>query len=178
MTYALKIGVTLRKSQIVKGVNLEHIMEGGFMRWIVLVILSGFIVQASQAASLDGLWTGWGEWTFDGSGTSCPTMQLHFKETQHFLERVKGYFDCQVVGLETYPAKWLKRGNTLMIPYQAQGSYNGQQLKIKELYGNEGVSIQTSIQIEGLHMDYKEIWYEADGDVLYEITGRLFKKEK
>lgn len=147
------------------------------MRLYLLGLLFTFISSSASAASLHGIWTGWGEWTYDGSGTSCPTMRLRFKETQNFLERTAGYFDCQVVGLETYPAKWFKRENILMTPTQAQGTYDGNNLKIKEFYG-DGIQIITTIKAEGLHMDYQEIWYQKDGAVLYEINGRLFKKEK
>ncbi len=136
-----------------------------------------FTLQAS-AASIQGIWTGWGEWNYDGSGTGCPTMQLQFKESKSVLERTRGYFDCQVVGLESYPAQWIKRGPLLASEQKVLGSYDGNNLKIKEFYGDEGIYIITSIRAEGLHMDYEEIWYQADGVVLYEILGRLFKKEK
>lgn len=145
---------------------------------ILISIAIALVSSIAPGASLQGLWTGWGEWTYDGSGTDCPIMQIQFSETKKILKRDKGYFDCQVVGLETYPAMWTKRGHFLMFDNKTQGTYDGARLKIRESYGNEGVYIETIIQAEGLHMDYNETWYEANGNTLYEITGRLFKKEK
>lgn len=32
--------------------------------------------------------------------------------------------------------------------------------------------------VDGLHLDYEEIWYEKGDTVLYEIYARMFKKQK
>lgn len=130
--------------------------------------------SANPGNSLAGKWTGWGEWTYQGSGTRCDMMTLTFAEGKDFLERKGGYFDCGVVALASEPARWTKKDGLLLDASGAEaGSYSGGAYTLREAYG-ENVGIVTKIKVSGLHFDYSEVWTEHAGRELYVITGRLF----
>jgi len=126
------------------------------------------------SGGLSGKWTGWGEWTYQGSGTRCDSMALTFEDASGYLDRKGGYFDCGFVALESLPARFTKRGADLLDESGAvAGSYAGGLIKLSEAY-SENVSIFTTIKVDGLHFDYTEIWKEKDGKEIYVIKGRLF----
>jgi hypothetical protein len=130
--------------------------------------------SANPDNSLTGKWTGWGEWTYQGSGTRCDTMWLTFEDGKDALERKGGYFDCGFVALESEPGRWTKKGSVLYDESGAEaGSYEKGLVTLKEAY-SENVDIVTTIKVDGLHFDYSEIWTEKSGKPLYVITGRLF----
>ncbi|MCM2266604.1 MAG: hypothetical protein NDI60_02390 [Elusimicrobiales bacterium] len=129
---------------------------------------------ANPENSLAGKWTGWGEWTYQGSGTRCDVMWLIFEDKKDHLERKDGYFDCGFVGLASEPARWTKQGPLLLDQNGAEaGSYEKGTVVLKEAY-SENVDILTTIKVSGLHFDYSEIWTEKSGRELYVITGRMF----
>lgn len=129
---------------------------------------------ANPANNLTGRWTGWGEWTYQGSGTRCDVMWLAFDDKSDSLERKGGYFDCGFVGLASEPGRWTKRGSALFdAAGNEAGSYAAGAVVLKEAY-SENVDIVTTIKVDGLHFDYSEIWTEKSGRELYVITGRLF----
>lgn len=129
---------------------------------------------ANPSNSLTGKWTGWGEWTYQGSGTRCDVMTLVFEDGGKYLDRKGGYFDCGVVALEAYPARFTKRGSELLDENGAvAGSYANGAVVLKEAY-SENVDILTTIRVDGLHFDYREVWTQKNGRELYVITGRLF----
>jgi hypothetical protein len=129
---------------------------------------------ANPESSLTGKWTGWGEWTYQGSGTRCDVMWLAFEDGKDYLERKDGYFDCGFVGLASEPARWTKKGSQLLDQNGAEaGSYEKGNVVLKEAY-SENVDILTTIKVDGLHFDYSEIWTEKNGRELYVITGRMF----
>ncbi len=129
--------------------------------------------RASAPAGLTGKWLGWGEWTYQGSGTRCD-MSLEFEDGAAYLFRKGGYFDCSVVGLATEPARFVKKGTQLLDQDgKVAGSYEGGVITLNEAY-NENVDIKTTIKVDGLHFDYSEIWTEKSGAELYNIQGRLF----
>jgi len=147
---------------------------------------SGYILQTGQFLPvvggrssnpenrLTGKWTGWGEWTYQGSGTRCDVMWLLFDDGKDYLERKDGYFDCGFVGLASEPARWTKKGSQLLDQNGADaGSYENGNVVLKEAY-SENVDILTTIKVSGLHLDYSEIWTEKSGRELYVITGRMF----
>lgn len=124
--------------------------------------------------SLTGKWTGWGEWTYQGSGTRCTMMTLTFDDGKDYLDRKGGYFDCGFVALESEPGRWTKKDGLLFDANGAEaGSYAAGTVVLKEAY-SENVDILTTIKVDGLHFDYSEIWTEKNGRELYVITGRLF----
>lgn len=144
---------------------------GGFMKKIIFVILT--LTSLNIFADLNGRWIGQGEWSYQGSGTHC-FMQLTFVDTNQYLERKPGYFDCDMVGLDIYPAKFKKDGTKLLNANgDVVGSYIGNEVKIKEQY-DDNVYINSTIRFDGLHFDYNESWIGSDNEEIYEITGRLF----
>ena len=132
------------------------------------------VVGGSRAAAgIAGKWLGWGEWTYQGSGTHCD-MSMEFEEGADYLFRKGGYFDCSVVGLEVEPARFVKKGTQLLTEDgQAAGSYENNVIILNEAY-SDTVGITTTIKVDGLHFDYSEIWHQKDGSELYNIQGRLF----
>lgn len=146
---------------------------------------SGYVLPSGQFMPLaggarakpDGLtgkWTGWGEWTYQGSGTRCTSMWLAFDDRKDALERKGGYFDCGFVALASEPAKFVKKGEELFFEDgRPAGSYAGDVITLNEAY-SENVDIRTVIKRDGYHFDYSEIWTEKNGRELYVITGRLF----
>jgi len=141
------------------------------MRKIIFLILT--LTSFNIFANLNGRWIGQGEWTYQGSGTHC-FMQLSFIDTNQYLERKAGYFDCDMVSLEIYPAKFIKQGSQLLNDNgEVVGSYIGNEIKLKEQY-DDNVSINSTITFDGLHFDYHESWIGSDGEEIYQIIGRLF----
>lgn len=129
---------------------------------------------ANPGNSLTGKWTGWGEWTYQGSGTRCTMMTLTFDDGKDYLDRKGGYFDCGFVALESEPGRWTKKDGLLFDANGAEaGSYGKGAFVLKEAY-SENVDILTTIKVDGLHFDYSEIWTEKSGREIYVITGRLF----
>lgn len=135
-----------------------------------------FLVWSSMSfANISGNWTGWGTWTYEGSGTHCDSMTLGFVETKDKLTRTGGYFDCQVVGLDIDPGVWTKQGNNLIVDGAVVGTITENAIHVTEQYSDD-VKIVSDIAIEAGHFAYSEIWYDKEDVVIYEITGRLFKK--
>ncbi|MEI7527363.1 MAG: hypothetical protein WCK76_00355 [Elusimicrobiota bacterium] len=123
---------------------------------------------------LGGKWIGWGDWTYQGSGTHCDTMSLEFEDGTDYLFRKSGYFDCGVVALNVDPARYVKKGTQLLGENGAvAGSYENNVITLYEAY-SETIDITTVIRVNGLHFDYSEIWNKKDGSELYNIQGRLF----
>lgn len=127
-----------------------------------------------NSGGLSGRWLGWGEWTYQGSGTRCDMMTLTFEDSAKALDRKGGYFDCGFVALESLPARFAKRGTELLDETGAvAGSYAGNVITLSEAY-SETVDIFTTIKVDGLHFDYLETWKDKGGKEIYVITGRLF----
>jgi hypothetical protein len=139
-------------------------------------LILGFILLVSStlsfATGLDGQWNGWGTWTYDGSGTPC-NMTISFAVTKNSFARTHGYFDCTVVGLDLTPATFVKKGEDLYDGEILVGKMTDTKLELTENY-DQNVTVKTSIIVDGLHFDYKEIWTGSDGNQIYVITGRMF----
>jgi hypothetical protein len=140
------------------------------------LFLSQFVILFSTLsfASLQGQWSGWGTWTFDGSGTSCRDMRLSFDESAGALARSSGHFECDVVALDLPAQSWTKKGPDLLLDGAAIGSVKGDVYQWTEPY-NPTVSVRTTITVSGDHLDYQELWIQKDGSTLYDIEGRLFR---
>jgi len=129
--------------------------------------------RKAQPSGLTGKWLGWGDWTYQGSGTHCD-MSMEFEEGADYLLRKGGYFDCSVVGLNIDPARFARKGTQLLDQKGAVvGSYEDNVITLNEAY-DANVDIKTVIRVNGLHFDYSEIWTEKNGKELYNIQGRLF----
>lgn len=142
----------------------------------LLTLAFTLLLTSSAFANITGHWSGWGDWTYEGSGTHCYSMKLDLEETDGLLTRHGGYFDCQIVALDVAPAQWEKRGNNLLIDNQIVGSITDKGLHLEEKYSEE-VKIITDITYDGNHMDYTETWFNKDQIVVYEITGRFFRRD-
>jgi hypothetical protein len=141
------------------------------MRRVFFLMLTLF--SFNLLANLNGRWIGQGEWSYQGSGTHC-FMQLSFVDTDQYLERKAGYFDCDMVGLDIYPAKFFKKGSQLLNANgDVVGTYIGNEIKLEEQY-DDTVVIRSSIKFDGLHFDYNENWIGSDNNLIYQIVGRLF----
>lgn len=64
-----------------------------FLSFFVLFVS----IKSFAVTGFSGIWTGWGEWTFDGSGTSCQRVRVIFEENDQALKRVSGFWDCDFV---------------------------------------------------------------------------------
>lgn len=141
----------------------------------ILALLALTICSVSFA-NITGEWSGWGDWTYEGSGTHCSPMTLSFEESAGLLVRHGGYFDCQIVALDVAPGQWVKQGNNLLVDNNIVGSITDKGLHMEENY-SEDVVIMTDISYEGNHMDYTETWFNKEKIVIYEITGRFFRRD-
>lgn len=144
------------------------------MKFLLFFVMA-FAFNFAWADGIHGDWTGWGQWTFEGSGTKC-VMNLQFRESEKTLKRLGGKFDCDFVGMEIPEMEWTKEGGALFIEGQKAGTFTETSILYTEKY-SETVTVETSMQMDGRHVDYQEIWYEKNNEVLYEIKGRLFLKD-
>lgn len=142
------------------------------MKKLLVFVLA--LVSVSAFANLQGKWTGWGEWKYQGSGVGCYTF-LNFSENDKVLKRLPTAFDCQVAVLHILEETWEKQGESLVINGEVVSTVQNDHYMMTEQY-DENVTIKTDIKVEGNHLDYKEMWYDQ-GQELYEITGRLFRKQ-
>lgn len=126
-------------------------------------------------AGLTGEWSGWGDWMYEGAGTHCYKMKINFEETKGQLIRHGGFFDCEMVALDVSPGEWVVQGNNLMMGDKIVGSLTEKGLHMEEEYTDD-IVIMTDISYEGNHMDYTETWFDRDQIVIYEITGRFFRR--
>lgn len=141
---------------------------------LFLIISSIFFTSATSFADLSGSWNGWGIWMFQGEGVNC-NMTLRFSESEQKLIRHGGYFECNVVGMETYGMEWNWINNELIYDNSVVGTYDGKQFTLVEP-ANETTKIHTSMTIDGDVMGYEEKWIRDDGAVIYEIYGN-FKRQ-
>ncbi|MDO9183653.1 MAG: hypothetical protein Q7U04_14660 [Bacteriovorax sp.] len=138
--------------------------------------ISFLLWSSISFANVTGDWTGWGTWTYEGAGTNCITMKLSFVETKDKLKRLGGFFDCQVAEQEVDSGEWIKQGNNLIQDGIVVGNITENTIHITEKY-SDTVKIVSDIAIEAGHFDYSEVWYDRNDIVIYEIAGRLFKRQ-
>lgn len=132
-------------------------------------------------AALNGTWTGWAYWRYQGQGPKC-FAQMKFSENQKVFTLLGGLIDCDVVYMTTDKREFTKENNgDLVLDGQVTGQWavNGavSTYKWKEQY-NENTMVYIDMRVEGRHMDYKEQWIQADDSLLYDIEGRLFQGSK
>lgn len=142
----------------------------------ILAIVLGSLVSLSAHAEVSGIWTGFGEWTFQGSGTDC-NMSMRYAESEGELKRLGGYFDCGIVALESTPLTWEKKEGKLYLGGEEAGTISENEFFAREDYG-DGVHIDTKFVRDGLKADYEERWINEKNVEIYKITGRLFLKPR
>jgi hypothetical protein len=142
------------------------------------IFVSSLFASSMAFAGLDGAWSGWGDWVFQGSGTHCGVMNLTFSENETSLARTAGHFDCDVVGLDVGTQTLQKQNSQLLHDGQVVGSYDAAAgtYAWTEKY-SESTKVDITVKVDGHHFDYKELWYGSDGALIYTITGRFFYKE-
>jgi hypothetical protein len=133
-----------------------------------LILLSGAVSWADSRAA--GKWTGWGIWTYDGSGTNC-NMVIQFSETDGEFKRDGGTFDCNIVALYSDPLTWKKSGGDLLLDNSIMGNFHDNYVQTAELINDHTKAVMT-LEITGNKAHYLEIWY-TDGKVLYRIEGDM-----
>ncbi|MEZ0391032.1 MAG: hypothetical protein ACAH59_02375 [Pseudobdellovibrionaceae bacterium] len=143
-----------------------------------LVSFSFFMANAESAsANLDGKWTGWGAWNYDGTDIECPAMSLAFSEDAQTLQRIRGFFDCHIVTMEIPDLEFQKEGQKLFLEGSPVGSWSDSDYSWTEVY-NEKFIIKVSISVQGQSMTYHEVWKSKEDEILYDIQGRLFRSEE
>lgn len=143
----------------------------------ILSVLFLFLPNFAFAA-LNGDWTGWAYWRYQGEGPKC-YAQMRFSENQTQFSLLGGVIDCDVVYMTTDARQFTKEANgVLMLDGQVAGTWavDGAEsmYKWQEQY-NENTVVHVDMRVEGGHMDYKEQWIQADNSILYDIDGRLFQ---
>jgi hypothetical protein len=134
----------------------------------------GLLIAAASSAqaSVSGNWSGSGEWTYQGRGTECSKMSIHFEDSAGEFKRVSGFFDCGIVALHSDPFSWTKNGSELFFNGKKAGRVSDVDFETTEPYGDD-VTIQTTFEAEGGNADYQEVWRGKDGKEIYLIKGRL-----
>jgi hypothetical protein len=143
------------------------------LRVALFILISTFAFGANAAVS--GLWTGTGEWTYQGQGTDCPAMSLRFLETDTEFKRVSGFFDCGIVALHSDPFTWSKVGGDLFFNNSKAGRVTETSFETLEPYADD-VTIETKLSAQGKNADYQEIWRGKDGREIYVIRGKFVNK--
>ena len=144
--------------------------------------LVGFKANA-EPSGIAGRWTGWGLWTYRGSGTNC-NMTMGFSESDAEFHRLGGVFDCNVVVLYSDPLNWQKAGSNLLMNSQVVGKFQKGHVDFIEPV-NDQTNSETIVDLEdspqGQRMVYEETWFTAQHDgsrkTVYHITGK-FKRAK
>lgn len=141
-----------------------------------LITLTALLLTTTSFANIGGQWSGWGDWTYQGMGGShCYSMKMNLEETDSLLVRHGGQFECEMISLSLSPAQWVKRGNNLLVDDKIVGTITDKRMHVEEEF-SDSVKVVTDITYEGNHMDYSETWYNDDMLMIYEITGRFFRK--
>lgn len=145
------------------------------MKTLLFAVL---ILPQFAFAALNGTWTGWAYWRYQGEGPKC-FAQMKFSENQANFSLLGGLIDCDVVYMETDKREFKKDANgELILDGQVAGAWSVDgavsTYKWEEQY-NENTVVHVNMRVEGGHMDYKEQWIESDGSLLYDIEGRLFQ---
>ncbi len=145
------------------------------MKTLLFAVL---ILPQFAFAALNGTWTGWAYWRYQGEGPKC-FAQMKFSEDPAKFILKGGLIDCDVVYMETDKREFTKDPNgELILDGEVAGAWSVDgavsTYKWEEQY-NETTVVHVHMRVEGGHMDYKEQWIEADGSLLYDIEGRLFQ---
>ena len=153
---------------------------------VSVLSMAGFKAHADSSGSVSGVagrWTGWGLWTYGGSGTNC-NMTMGFSESEAEFHRLGGVFDCNIVALYSDPLNWQKFGTALVTSGKVVGKIQAGHVDFIEPV-NEQTQSETIVDLEetpqGQRMNYEETWFTTDKSgarkTVYHITGK-FKRAK
>jgi len=138
------------------------------------------LYSLNSGASIAGHWTGFGDWKFkgEGEGVHCSPMVMSWSEDDKTLNLENGSFDCGVVAMDLGSSTWTKQADHVLLDENQNkiGTYDGQSLQVIIPSPNDKTQISVSIKREANHIDYEEIWFNAD-EKIYVITGRLFTSQ-
>ncbi len=139
---------------------------------LTLLLISGLSNLAN--AAVDGRWHGWAYWKYQGEGTKCAAQMIFNEDTKSF-SMLYGNLDCDLVVMDVPERKFQKLKGKLLDSGIVVGSYTDNSFEWFERY-NERTTIHVSIKVNGTNMDYVEKWIQDESTLLYEITGRLFRR--
>ena len=144
---------------------------------LLLLTLTGAPAWAAAPTGIQGSWIGWASWLVDGQGPDCDAS-MQFRESEGEFRLLGGYLECGVVALETGPQTFVKVGDELRQDGVTVGRWDPNHYEWRTPYGEEGVMIESKVNLDGSHFDYTEAWRRADGSLLYWIEGRLFRRQQ
>lgn len=140
-----------------------------------LFFFSTLIFSLNAFAGIDGKWIGWVDWKYMGDGTRC-SANLAFGETESTFTYQKGFLDCDIIIMDIPERLFNKSGEDLVLENTVAGKWGNGRFEWSERY-NERTVIFVSIFVEGSHMDYTEQWIQDENTLLYDLKGRLFRRQ-
>lgn len=141
-------------------------------------LASLLILLASTAqANILGEWNGWGEWKYDGSGMACHTIHMAFNESASQLVRTAGSFDCDMLSMQMPPLALTKSGANLLLDQKPVGEFTESHYHWVEPYSST-VNVDVTVDRSANHIDYHERWINLSGQMIYDISARLFLHEQ
>lgn len=141
---------------------------------VAALLISIFSITAGADFGAD--WIGWGTWKFkgQGNGVECNPMTMKWIESKDQIGIAGGHFDCQVVVMKLGETFWsLKEGKLFDDKNSEVGTYDGTNFVVTMPSPNHKTTIYIKAVRSANHLDYQEIWANADEKV-YVIEGRLF----
>lgn len=139
---------------------------------LFILIVFGFLNTAN--ADLGGSWVGWAYWKYMGDGPKC-SANLNFEESEETFSLLAGDLDCDIVAMEIPERLFTKKDGELLLDGAPAGKFTENSYEWTERY-NERTVINVSIKVNGTNLDYVEHWIQDEDTLLYDISGRLFKK--
>lgn len=136
------------------------------------ILILGF--QCGAFANVAGDWTGWGDWTYEGTGDHCQ-VQMSFQQTTQTLTREKASFVCNIVQMDSPPVTWNLQGQSMLLDGAIVGQWDENSFTATEKY-SPSINIKMVMKVQDQHADYSEVWSDDKGQVLYNIQARLFRK--
>lgn len=133
-------------------------------------LLTSFTVSAH----VSGNWIGWVYWGFQGSQTRCDAT-LELIESKDVLHRKTGLIDCGVITMEVLETRLEKIEDRLFSENTEVGIWSENRFEWTEVY-SEDVTIKNTISVKNNSMDYREEWFLANGQMIYDIQGRFFRR--
>ncbi len=128
--------------------------------------------------SLHGSWTGWAYWHFQGSNEKCYS-NIQFSESSAQITRQEGFVDCDFAGIDMGEVALQKDGQgNLLFDSEVVGHYSEYKMDWVESY-SPTVNIEVTIELgtSKTNMNYNERWVNLQGEEIYFIENRLFKKQ-
>jgi hypothetical protein len=140
----------------------------------MMAILFFNFLSTLTYADINGNWSGFGYWSFDGGSVRC-LMNISFLDNNNVIVREKGFFDCDFTAMELPELKLKKVGNNLVDENnKVVGKNSNNEISFIENY-SDTVDVSTSIISHGTNLDYSETWYNKNKVEIYQIKGRFFQ---